>query len=92
MSTSKCRHPTVSGACFKFPCGRWLGRSVDDGSLERYLVGSYVPGVPAADQLRDSRAKAGGRKFGRRTKVGTDKDGENFRLSLQRAIKWPVVS
>lgn len=24
---------------FRFPCGRWLGRDVDDGSTERLLVG-----------------------------------------------------
>ena len=45
--------PPLPGACFKFPCGRWLGRSIDDGSLERYLVGSPVPGVPGPDQLRE---------------------------------------
>ncbi len=78
MSSVMQSSSTVLGACFKFPCGRWLGRSVDDGSLERYLVGSSVPGVPAADQLRDSLAKAGGRKFGHLTKRGNDKEGGNF--------------
>jgi hypothetical protein len=43
----------LTGACFKFPCGRWLGRGVDDGSLERYLVAGPVAGVPGPDQLRD---------------------------------------
>lgn len=27
---------------FRFPCGRWLGKGVDDGSLERILVGELV--------------------------------------------------
>lgn len=29
--------------CFRFPCGRWLGKGVDDGSTERLLVGEMVP-------------------------------------------------
>lgn len=30
--------------CFlcRFPCGRWLGKGVDDGSLERILVGELM--------------------------------------------------
>lgn len=35
-----------TGHCYKFGCGRWLGKSIDDGSIERYLVGSMVPGIP----------------------------------------------
>lgn len=27
---------------FSFPCGRWLGRGVDDGSTERLLVGTLL--------------------------------------------------
>ena len=26
-----------------FPCGRWLGKSIDDGSIERLLVAELVP-------------------------------------------------
>lgn len=26
----------------RFPCGRWLGKGVDDGSLERILIGELV--------------------------------------------------
>ncbi|KAH8347509.1 hypothetical protein KR059_011975 [Drosophila kikkawai] len=29
----------VTGHTYKFPCGRWLGRGVDDDSTERLLVG-----------------------------------------------------
>ncbi|KAK6472866.1 DENN domain-containing protein 5A-like isoform X1 [Huso huso] len=32
----------ISGHAYKFPCGRWLGKGVDDGSLERILVGELV--------------------------------------------------
>lgn len=28
----------ITGRAYKFPCGRWFGRGVDDGSLERLLV------------------------------------------------------
>ncbi|TRY98720.1 hypothetical protein DNTS_003210, partial [Danionella cerebrum] len=31
-----------------FPCGRWLGKGVDDGSLERVLIGEFV--VPYSDE------------------------------------------
>jgi hypothetical protein len=27
-----------TGHCYKFPGGRWLGKGIDDGSIERYLV------------------------------------------------------
>lgn len=27
----------------RFPCGRWLGRGIDDDSTERLLVGELVP-------------------------------------------------
>ncbi|CAG9861723.1 unnamed protein product [Phyllotreta striolata] len=32
----------ITGHVYRFPCGRWLGRGVDDGSTERLLVGSLV--------------------------------------------------
>lgn len=28
---------------FSFPCGRWLGRGVDDDSSERLLIGKRLP-------------------------------------------------
>lgn len=28
--------------CFSFPCGRWLGRGVDDDSSERLLIGKRI--------------------------------------------------
>lgn len=33
----------VTGHTYKFPCGRWLGKGIDDGSTERLLVGTLVP-------------------------------------------------
>uniref|UniRef100_A0A8C0IB91 DENN domain containing 5B n=1 Tax=Bubo bubo TaxID=30461 RepID=A0A8C0IB91_BUBBB len=32
----------ITGHTYKFPCGRWLGKGVDDGSLERILIGELV--------------------------------------------------
>uniref|UniRef100_A0A673FW18 DENN domain-containing protein 5A-like n=1 Tax=Sinocyclocheilus rhinocerous TaxID=307959 RepID=A0A673FW18_9TELE len=32
----------ITGHTYKFPCGRWLGKGVDDGSLERILVGELT--------------------------------------------------
>uniref|UniRef100_A0A3B3B5X2 DENN/MADD domain containing 5A n=1 Tax=Oryzias melastigma TaxID=30732 RepID=A0A3B3B5X2_ORYME len=37
----------ITGHTYKFPCGRWLGKGVDDGSLERILVGELM--TPSTD-------------------------------------------
>ncbi|KAI1889823.1 hypothetical protein AGOR_G00166890 [Albula goreensis] len=37
----------ITGHAYKFPCGRWLGKGVDDGSLERILVGELL--TPSAE-------------------------------------------
>ncbi|KAJ8396724.1 hypothetical protein AAFF_G00015620 [Aldrovandia affinis] len=37
----------ITGHAYKFPCGRWLGKGVDDGSLERILVGELT--TPSAE-------------------------------------------
>ncbi|XP_037800882.1 DENN domain-containing protein 5B-like isoform X2 [Penaeus monodon] len=44
----------VTGHTWKFPCGRWLGRGIDDGSLERILVGEIVPSHVTSDDLVES--------------------------------------
>ena len=41
----------VTGQTYRFACGRWLGRSIDDGSTERVLVGEPVPADVPAGQL-----------------------------------------
>uniref|UniRef100_A0A914ZSH5 DENN domain-containing protein 5A n=1 Tax=Parascaris univalens TaxID=6257 RepID=A0A914ZSH5_PARUN len=35
----------VTGQTYRFNCGRWFGRGVDDGSLERLLVAEILPQV-----------------------------------------------
>ncbi|KAK2589338.1 hypothetical protein KPH14_007886 [Odynerus spinipes] len=44
----------VTGHTFKFPCGRWLGRGIDDGSTERLLVGALVPRSIDNEELVES--------------------------------------
>uniref|UniRef100_A0A6I8NQC1 DENN domain containing 5A n=1 Tax=Ornithorhynchus anatinus TaxID=9258 RepID=A0A6I8NQC1_ORNAN len=44
----------ITGHTYKFPCGRWLGKGTDDGSLERVLVGELLTSHPEADE-RQSR-------------------------------------
>ncbi|XP_070536511.1 DENN domain-containing protein 5B-like isoform X2 [Ptychodera flava] len=36
---------------YKFPCGRWLGKGVDDGSLERLLVGEVIPSTTDTEDI-----------------------------------------
>ncbi|XP_075932257.1 DENN domain-containing protein 5B-like isoform X2 [Anarhichas minor] len=38
----------ITGHTYKFPCGRWLGKGVDDGSLERVLIGELA--VPSGEE------------------------------------------
>lgn len=41
----------VTGHTYKFPCGRWLGRGIDDGSTERLLIGQLVPRTVDSEDL-----------------------------------------
>ncbi|KAI2662212.1 DENN domain-containing protein 5A [Labeo rohita] len=41
----------ITGHTYKFPCGRWLGKGVDDGSLERILVGELVTNTENEDRM-----------------------------------------
>jgi len=34
---------------YRFPCGRWLGKGVDDGAIERLLVAEQVPSTVDAN-------------------------------------------
>ncbi|XP_039997339.1 DENN domain-containing protein 5B isoform X2 [Xiphias gladius] len=38
----------ITGHTYRFPCGRWLGKGVGDGSLERVLIGELV--VPSGEE------------------------------------------
>ncbi|XP_044235420.1 DENN domain-containing protein 5A isoform X5 [Ursus arctos] len=40
----------ITGHTYKFPCGRWLGKGIDDGSLERILVGELLTCQPEVDE------------------------------------------
>ncbi|XP_051756105.1 DENN domain-containing protein 5A isoform X2 [Ctenopharyngodon idella] len=41
----------ITGHTYKFPCGRWLGKGVDDGSLERILVGELVTNTENEERM-----------------------------------------
>ncbi|XP_040201685.1 DENN domain-containing protein 5B isoform X3 [Rana temporaria] len=45
----------ITGHTYKFPCGRWLGKGVDDGSLERILIGELITPVSDDDLSKQSR-------------------------------------
>ncbi|XP_028909313.1 DENN domain-containing protein 5B isoform X2 [Ornithorhynchus anatinus] len=45
----------ITGHTYKFPCGRWLGKGVDDGSLERILIGELVPSPSSEDLGKQCR-------------------------------------
>lgn len=40
----------ITGHPYKFPCGRWLGKGMDDGSLERVLVGDLLTSTPDTEE------------------------------------------
>ncbi|XP_072915096.1 DENN domain-containing protein 5B isoform X6 [Hemitrygon akajei] len=45
----------ITGHTYRFPCGRWLGKGVDDGSLERILVGELITPVAEEDLGKQCR-------------------------------------
>ncbi|XP_078663874.1 DENN domain-containing protein 5A-like isoform X12 [Branchiostoma floridae x Branchiostoma belcheri] len=60
----------VTGHTYKFQCGRWLGKGVDDGSLERLLVGELLrKPVDTEELLKKCRTPPGSRS---RSPVGID--------------------
>ncbi|XP_046395461.1 DENN domain-containing protein 5B isoform X2 [Ischnura elegans] len=70
----------ITGHLYKFPCGRWLGRGVDDDSTERLLVGEMMcpagsPGVGQRGSREDlllagtEGGEGGGRRRRRRQSV-----------------------
>ncbi|XP_067392199.1 DENN domain-containing protein 5B isoform X4 [Emydura macquarii macquarii] len=45
----------ITGHTYKFPCGRWLGKGVDDGSLERILIGELITSTSEEDLGKQCR-------------------------------------
>ncbi|XP_063785007.1 DENN domain-containing protein 5B isoform X1 [Pseudophryne corroboree] len=45
----------ITGHTYKFPCGRWLGKGIDDGSLERVLIGELITPISDEDIGKQSR-------------------------------------
>ncbi|XP_025830821.1 DENN domain-containing protein 5B [Agrilus planipennis] len=47
----------ITGHTYKFPCGRWLGKGVDDGSIERLLVGQIIHEQEEVDEPEQSKSR-----------------------------------
>ncbi|XP_051818734.1 DENN domain-containing protein 5B isoform X2 [Antechinus flavipes] len=45
----------ITGHTYKFPCRRWLGKGIDDGSLERILIGELIPSTSEEDLGKQCR-------------------------------------
>ncbi|XP_058138997.1 DENN domain-containing protein 5B isoform X2 [Dasypus novemcinctus] len=45
----------ITGHTYRFPCGRWLGKGVDDGSLERILIGELTAPAPEEELGKQCR-------------------------------------
>ncbi|XP_036889633.1 DENN domain-containing protein 5B isoform X1 [Sturnira hondurensis] len=45
----------ITGHTYRFPCGRWLGKGIDDGSLERILIGELMASVADEDLVKQCR-------------------------------------
>lgn len=44
----------VYSHCDRFPCGRWLGRGIDDGSTERLLIGELLPNSDPRSEIAET--------------------------------------
>ncbi|XP_054227240.1 DENN domain-containing protein 5B isoform X6 [Homo sapiens] len=45
----------ITGHTYRFPCGRWLGKGIDDGSLERILIGELMTSASDEDLVKQCR-------------------------------------
>ncbi|XP_078195071.1 DENN domain-containing protein 5B isoform X7 [Callithrix jacchus] len=45
----------ITGHTYRFPCGRWLGKGIDDGSLERILIGELMTSTSDEDLVKQCR-------------------------------------
>uniref|UniRef100_F6Y149 DENN domain containing 5B n=1 Tax=Macaca mulatta TaxID=9544 RepID=F6Y149_MACMU len=45
----------ITGHTYRFPCGRWLGKGIDDGSLERILIGELMTSASDDDLVKQCR-------------------------------------
>ncbi|XP_040599607.1 DENN domain-containing protein 5B isoform X1 [Mesocricetus auratus] len=45
----------ITGHTYRFPCGRWLGKGIDDGSLERILIGELMASASDEDLGKQCR-------------------------------------
>lgn len=64
----------VTNALFKFECGKWLGKNIDDGSTERLLVGELVGGTINEHIKRSNRSSSIGRNWSRISETSPKED------------------
>ncbi|XP_063316584.1 DENN domain-containing protein 5B isoform X6 [Pelmatolapia mariae] len=89
----------ITGHTYRFPCGRWLGKGVDDGSLERVLIGELVLPSGEDDSARAcrtpplQRSPSQGRRIsitsltGRDTKLNSAQIQEGIGEAVNNIIK-----
>uniref|UniRef100_A0A669F4D0 DENN/MADD domain containing 5B n=1 Tax=Oreochromis niloticus TaxID=8128 RepID=A0A669F4D0_ORENI len=79
----------ITGHTYRFPCGRWLGKGVDDGSLERVLIGELVLPSGEDDSARACRTPPLQRSpsQGRRIKLNSAQIQEGIGEAVNNIIK-----
>ncbi|XP_060932866.1 DENN domain-containing protein 5B-like isoform X2 [Limanda limanda] len=88
----------ITGHTYKFPCGRWLGKGVGDGSLERVLIGQLVSpggeedsgrwtGTPPELASPSQSVRAVLESLGSRSRMQSVEVQENMRETANNLVK-----
>ncbi|CAB1331671.1 unnamed protein product [Coregonus sp. 'balchen'] len=92
-------HNEITGHTYRFPCGRWLGKGVGDGSLERVLIGQLVSpggeedsgrwtGTPPEQGSPPQSGRTGGLgSLGRSNKLCSVQVQEDMREAVNNLVK-----
>ncbi|XP_046915530.2 DENN domain containing pinstripe [Dermatophagoides farinae] len=78
----------VTNALFKFECGKWLGKNMEDGSIERMLIGEPVSGT-INDHIKrgnHSRSSSIGRNWSRSGETNNTKEDKYSIEDLQSSL------
>lgn len=78
----------VTNALFKFECGKWLGKNMEDGSTERMLIGEPVTGT-INDHIKrasHSRSSSIGRNWSRSGETNNSKEDRYSIEDLQSSL------
>ncbi|XP_067090478.1 DENN domain-containing protein 5B-like [Osmerus mordax] len=84
----------ITGHFYRFPCGRWLGKGVGDGSLERVLIGQLVSpggeedtGRGAGTPPEPQSGRTGAGALGGRNRMTSAEVQETLREAVNNLIK-----